>query len=281
MSENNKACPAELDEEFLKGELEAMMMEDRQIFAAETVNTPEINENTFGVLDNLTEDFKKLIENMENSSKKLEEDKPIKLTKDEFIEKLKKCQNFRAHMFAENRLFNSIKNSLDYDVLYKEYEDMKTEKIGILSQYVQDKYLYISEKVGERVRITFREYDYEIIGNHNFPMSDPGIVLPPDEKLLEKWKMSAQSGYYIFEEIDKNVLNPLTYIRVYSINKDIFLYNGEIIVHVQDSNVEYNSEKEEKLLADFVDYVNSMGGDRVEEILNRLIVENPGISEKN
>lgn len=241
----------------------------------------ELDENTFAALDNLTEDFQKLIESMKKSSEKLEEDKPVKLTKEEFVKKLEKCQNFRAHMFAENRIFNCIKTSLNYDVLYKEYEDMKTEKIGILSQYVRDKYLYISEKVGQRVRISFREYDYEIIGNHNFPVSDPDAILPPDEDKLKHWKMSSQAGHYIFEKIEECVINPLTYIRVYGINKDVFLYGGEIIVHVQDFDVTFDSEKQEKLLIGLVDYMSSMGSDRAEDILDRLMAENPELRDIN
>jgi hypothetical protein len=168
---------------------------------------------------------------------------------------------------------------LDFDVLYKEYEEMKTEKIGILSQYVRGNMLYISEKMGERVRISNREYDYEIVGFHNFPMSDPDVVLPADEDKLKFWTMGANAGYYTFTESEEETVSALSYVRMYNIKKDVFLFNNEIIVHVQDVDIEFESKKEETVVTSLLEYLGSIGGDKIEEILDRIIKENPGINK--
>jgi hypothetical protein len=238
----------------------------------------EVNEDPLESIEKLSEHFAELIENMKNAQQKLSEITQVKLSKDEFIEKLSKCQNFRSQMFSENRIYNTIKNFLNFDALYAEYEEMKTEKVAVLSQYVQGKFLYISEKIGERVRISYREYDYEILGFHNFPMSDPGAVLPLDDEELKYWKMSGINGHYIFQKNEEEVLQPISYMRVYGIKKDVFLYGGEIIVHVQDAEIEFSSEKEEKLLNNMLDYLGTIGGDNIEKIMDRIIRENPGIN---
>lgn len=222
------------------------------------------NEDIFAIL-------KEIQENAERARVALENQKQKEMSKDEFLEKMQKCQNFRAQLFGDFRIFQLIKPNLKMDELYKEYVDMKFERIGILSQFVKDNILYISEKIGNRTRVTFREYDYNIIGDHNFPMSESSEPLPVDENELSYWEVTTCAGCYTFRKTPTVLGRYLSVVKLYSIKKDVFLLNNEVIVHVQDSDIVFNSESEEKILGEIMESIDASGPDKIDQIISSFI----------
>lgn len=209
--------------------------------------------------------------NAERARIVLQNQKQKEMSKEEFLVKLSRCQNFRAQLFGDFRVFRLIEPKLDMDALYKEYIDMKFERIGILSQFVKDNFLYISEKIGNRTRVTFREYDYNIIGDHNFPMSESPEPLPVNEDELSYFEVTTCSGCYTFRKTPRVLGRYLSVVKLYSIKKDVFLLNDEVIVHVQDSDISFNTEDEEKILVDIMESADALGGCKMDEIIKAFV----------
>lgn len=229
---------------------------------------PEIQE----LIDNL----KKISEN--HPEKPEEEPVPV-LGKDEFFHKLATNANFRSQVFSESLIYQNIINQVNKDSLYSEYTDMKKNRVGLLSQFVKGPILFVSERFGNRVRVKYLEYDYDVIGFHNFPMSDDSI-LPTDERELKYWKMSAGNGCYTFEESDEEVGDYLSFVRMPSIKKDVFLYNGEVIVHVQDCDIQFDSNLDEAVFTRFTEYLDTFGDKDYQKMFDKLLGEFSELNKK-
>lgn len=229
----------------------------------------------FADLDKLTEAFQNLIQHGEKMKEVVENEQPKKLDKEAFLEKLRVSPTFRSQLFEQFQFFNATATK-DADVLYKAYCDTKKEKVGILSQFIAGNILYISERIGNRVRILYKEYDYEILGNHNFPMSEVFEPMPVTSEELQYWELVACQGCYTFEKKDKPIGTSLSTCRIYPIKKDVFLLNDEIIVHVQDCDIKYDSDREERVVSQFMDLLNNMPPDRPTEIFDEILKSMPG-----
>jgi len=221
--------------------------------------------------------LKKLSDNTELARELIAKNMPKTLAKEEFLDKLEKSPCFRAQLFGEYRIYQTARASVNMDKLYEEYASMKLEKIGILSHFIKDNILYISERIGDRVRVRHMEYDYNIIGFHSFPISVVMEPLPLDEDELSYWEMVSCEGCYTFNRKDKPLGKFLSVVKLHQIKKDVFLLHDELIVHVQDSDLTYESDKDQRVMSGLMEYMDALGSTNFEAILDRIIGDMPEV----
>lgn len=102
----------------------------------------------------------------------------------------------------------------------------------LLSLFVKNDILYIAEKVDNKFDVRAEKYDAPIQAAYNMPTSRD-IVLPTDQVQLDQYALTAFNGQYDFEYQPGEPNGYLTYARMPSITKDVFMCHG-LIVHVQD-----------------------------------------------